>query len=112
MQVIGKDKEGHLIAAERGLLATTLYRTREGGLAGLGDLGFDWETLGSIINSNPIVQGLGRKIGGQQGAYPIAQYSGTAPGTVPAFSSTGTFSINPMYVLIGAGLILVFALKR
>lgn len=114
MQIVGRDKAGNPIAVERGLLATTVYRGHRRGaqLAGLDD-DFDWSDLFTFINQNPIVQGVGRKVGGQQ-AYPIYPYGTTpgVPGTVPAFSSTGTFSVNPMYVLIGAGLILVFALKR
>lgn len=106
MQVIGKDNRGHLIAVESGLLSTTFYRSSE--TTGLSDLGFDWEALGTIINSNPIIQGLGAKIAGQgRQVVPINAQPVVASG--PGFFG----SINPTYLLLGGlGLAAVLLMRK
>lgn len=131
MQVIARDKAGNPIAIERGLFASTLYvgHRRGSGLSDVGEGydigagvlnslqsggggGFDWSELFSFINNNPIVKGFGQKVSGQP-AYPLYPY-GSVPGTpVIGGSVFGSGSINPMYLLLGAGaLVLVLAMKR
>ncbi len=110
MRVIGKDNEGHLIGVERGLVSTTFYKSRERvGLSGLDDLGFDWNAFSSVLNNNPILIGLGQKIAGQGGgAVPINPYQPVSA-SGPGFGG----SINPMYLVLGGGaLLLVLMMKR
>lgn len=112
MQVIGKDSEGHLIAAERGLQKTTVYKSTErvmgGGLHGLDDLGLDWNQIFQGINSNPIIQGIGAKIAGHgQGVVPINQQ--------PVYASRPGFggSIDPtLLMMLGGGALLLVLLMR
>lgn len=112
MQIIGRDKDGSLIGVQRGLFRTTVYRGRESSLSGLGgldDLGkIDWNVIFQGINSNPLVQGIGARIAGQgQPVVPINPYQ-PVQAQGPGFFG----SINPMYMLIAAGLGAVLLLKR
>lgn len=117
MTIIGTDKTGAPIAVERGLLKSTVYRGTPKGarLAGLGDLaegqGFNWNQLFQFVNANPIVQGLGAKIAGQgQGVVPI--YSQGQVSSVSAAGPGFFGSINPLYLIAGAGAVLLLMMRR
>lgn len=130
MQVIGTDKNGYPIAVQRGLLYSTVYRgvprggqlgdaydvggdvlnaLQQGAGSGSGS-GFDWGSLFTFVNNNPIVKGVGQRIAGQ-GAYPIYP-----PGYTPSISATGPGffgSISPTtLLLIGGAIVAVMMLRR
>jgi hypothetical protein len=107
MTIIGQDKAGRPIAVERGLIYSTLYRGHQ--VSGLGDVGeWDWEQFWTGIN--PIMQGVGARIAGrnQPPVVPVNPYQSVSA------SGPGFFgSMNPMYLILGAGaLVLVLVMKR
>lgn len=113
MEIIGTDNAGNVYAMERGLVSSTVYKAKSAGvhLGDLDDLGaVDWEAIFSGINSNPLIQGLGARIAGrnQQPTVSVNPYQAVSA------SGPGFFgSMNPMYLMLGAGaLVLVMAMRR
>jgi hypothetical protein len=121
MQIIGTDSQGNAIAIEHGLTRSTLYRGTPKGKANLhgtydvgGDVlnalqsgsgGFNWSQL--LTGLSPIIVGVGQRIAGNHAVVPIN------PSQPVTASGPGFFgSINPMYLMLGGGALLLVMMMR